>query len=167
MHPRQVPAKGSLRQFCLLLWAAQLLRQAGVGRGKGWGQPLPHSSHPSAVCCPEKLVRLPTGLQCTRAHLTTPRGRGRCSLTLRAWLQGRRQQSVPGRLHPIFITVTTGLVHKCPPTPFPNSRGSPLDSEAPGGTWGGKSRYLGLVSYPPQLDQPTHLFGGRSQRNFK
>lgn len=122
-------------------------------RKRAGGQPLPHSSHPSAVCCPEKLVRLPTGLQCTHAHLTTPRGSGRCSLTLRAWLQGRREESVPGRLHPIFINVTTGLAHKCPPTPFPNSRGSPLDSEAASGTWGGKSRYLGLVSYPPQLDQ--------------
>ena len=86
-------------------------------RKRAGGQPLPHSSHPSTVCCPEKLVRLPTGLQCTRAHLTTPRGSGRCSLTLRAWLQGRREQSVPGRLHPIFINVTSRLVHKCPPPP--------------------------------------------------
>lgn len=39
LHPRQVPAKGSLRQLGLLLWAAQLLRQADHPSRQGKVQP--------------------------------------------------------------------------------------------------------------------------------
>lgn len=55
----------------------------------GAGQFHPSQGHPVVQ---ESWCNLPSPCS-SPTNLTTPRGRGRCSLTLRAWLQRKKEQS--------------------------------------------------------------------------
>lgn len=56
---------------------------------------------------------------------------------------------------PIFITVMTGVLHKCHSTPFPNSSASKLDSEA--GWPHLKVETAGILALSPTLRSWTKL----------
>lgn len=161
MHPRQVPAKCSIPQLCLLLWATQLLRQAGVRRGARLrclrSSPVPPRqcilSSPVPSCRSGKPVKPPNTPQCTHTNLTTPLGRGRCSLMLRAWLQTQKVQSQPQKgsnLSPFFANITAGI--RISATQSHSQILKPLIKPIPrlvAVSEGRSNSYLGPVSYHP------------------
>lgn len=172
LHPRQVPAKGSLRQLGLLLWAAQLLRQAGVWKGKvlglapSWGRPVVLSS-----LSPQESPR--GGCTHSPDH---PSRQGKVQPDIEGLAtEETGTKSAPGRHGPLSCSssmsqqdFSTGVPH------LPKCYSLYLNwiLRLAAASEGRSSRCPGPVSCPTELNSArrrphSYLFEGRSHRNFR
>lgn len=172
LHPRQVPAKGSLRQLGLLLWAAQLLRQAGVWKGKvlglvpSWGRPIVLSS-----LSPQESPR--GGCTHSPDH---PSRQGEVQPDIEGLAtEETGTKSAPGRHGPLSCSssmsqqdFSTGVPH------LPKCYSLYLNwiLRLAAASEGRSSRCPGPVSCPTELNSarrwpPSYLFEGKSHRNFR